>query len=353
MKTTRHLPFCLDCETELGEKDNYCPVCGQENLDRKVPVRIFIADFFSNYLSFDSTFFRTVPVFLYKPGKLTNIYNDGKRRTYLNPIRLYLIMSLFYFFMVSLIIPRNFFDQVMAGNLFGIDLVGKGFMDKPEIRDALDPQERAEMDSLLQQARENQLYVMNGPESPEEQAFDSTNHRLGWKELKLLAQDPLVSDSSFARALENSDRSLFDFMSLKSQRNFVANSNLFMVGFARNLPIMMFFLLPFFALILKLLYIRRPWYYVEHLIHGLHLHSFAYLIYGIGIVLIHFKLGSMEWIGTISFLVVSVYTFVSLLRVYGQGWLKTVIKFNVLGFMYFLVFWIALVYELYFSLKFL
>lgn len=352
MKKRRHLPFCLNCQTELTEKDNYCPVCGQENLDQKVPVKTFIADFISNYLSFDSTFFNTVPVFLYKPGKLTNVYNEGKRRKYLNPIRLYLVMSLFYFFAVSLIIPRNFFDQVMAGDYLGM-IWDRGFMEQPEIRNALSPQEIAELDSVVQMAKEKNPNVVSVTDTLEGRPTDSAGSKIGWKELKLLAQDPLVSDSSFVRVLKNSELNFLGFMSPAGQRNFVANSNLFMVGFARNLPVMMLVLLPFFALILKLLYIRRPWYYVEHLIHSLHLHSFAYLIYGIGIVLIHFKLGGAGWVGTISFLIVSVYTFMSVLRVYKQGWFRSLIKFNVLGFTYFFLFWIALIYELYLSLKFL
>ncbi|UGU18246.1 DUF3667 domain-containing protein [Sinomicrobium kalidii] len=348
MKKRKHLPYCLNCRTELTEKDNYCPVCGQENLDRKVPLGIFMADFFSNYLSFDSTFFRTVPVFLFRPGKLTNTYNEGKRRAYLNPIRLYLVMSLFYFFAVSLIVPRNFFDQVMAGDYMGAFLDES--MQQSEIRNSLSAQEQMELDSVIRLTKENNLNIVYNLDSITGKMADTASGKLGWKELKLMAQDPLVSDSTFAGVMKKNELKVFDFLDMKQQRNFVANSNLFMVGFARNLPVMMLFLLPFFALILKLLYIRRPWYYVEHLIHGLHVHCFAYLIYGIAIVLIYFKLGNAWWIGTISFLAVSLYTFVSVLKVYRQGWFKALIKFNILGFTYFFLFWIALIYELYISL---
>ena len=41
----------------------------------------------------------------------------------------------------------------------------------------------------------------------------------------------------------------------------------------KKLPIMMFLLLPLFALLLKLLYVRQKKLYIIHLIHALHLHS--------------------------------------------------------------------------------
>ncbi|MGS2741317.1 DUF3667 domain-containing protein [Sinomicrobium sp. M5D2P17] len=352
MKNKEKLPFCLNCGTALGEKENYCPSCGQENWDQKVPLKAFLADFFSTYLNFDSTLFKTAPVFLFKPGKLTNVYNKGKRRVYLNPIRLYLVMSLFYFFAISLIIPRNLFDRVMAGDYTGI--VGDGgILERPEVKNALNEKDKAELDSLLNQAQAKNPGVLSGLDTLTTKLGNSSEGKLGWKELKLLAQDPMVSDSAFGLAVEKSTLKGVDFVSLEGKRNFVANSNLFLVGFARNLPVMMLFLLPFFALMLKLLYVRGPWYYVEHLIHGLHLHSFAYLVYGIGIVMIHLKTANTNWVSVISFVLVSAYAYISLLNVYKQGWFKTLLKFNVLGFVYFLLFWIALSYELYLSLRFL
>ena len=43
------------------------------------------------------------------------------------------------------------------------------------------------------------------------------------------------------------------------------------------------FLLPIFALILKLLYVRRKTLFIKHLVHTLHIHSFAFLIYGLSL----------------------------------------------------------------------
>ncbi|SFW28499.1 Protein of unknown function [Sinomicrobium oceani] len=353
MKNKEKLPYCLNCGADLGEAQNYCPVCGQENWDQKVPLKTFISDFFSTYFNFDSTFFKTVPAFFFRPGKLTNLYNQGKRRVYLNPIRLYLVMSIFYFFAVSLIIPRNFFDRVMTTDYLGMLDENIALQDTLVAQDHPENNKRAEIDSVLRVAGNKNPSVLSGLDTLVTKLRKDPENKTGWRELKILAQDPAVSDTTFARAWGESNLKGLDFANIETRRNFVANSNLFLLGFARNLPVMMLFLLPFFALMLKLLYIRGDRYYVEHLIHGLHLHSFAYLIYGLGITLIYFGVGDATWVSIILFMLVSTYAYISLLNVYGQGWFKTLLKFNVLGFVYFVLFWVALCYEIYLSLRFI
>jgi len=105
-----------------------------------------------------------------------------------------------------------------------------------------------------------------------------------------------------------------------------------------NLPVMMTFMLPIFALILKLLYVRRKTLYIKHLVHALHLHSFAYLMYGITLLFTAYVTDGYEtlndWILLITFVLVSAYAYMSFMKVYQQGWFKTLAKFNMLGMLY-------------------
>ena len=105
----------------------------------------------------------------------------------------------------------------------------------------------------------------------------------------------------------------------------------------KNLPVMMFFTLPIFALILKLFYVRRRQYYITHLVHALHLHSFAYLFYGLVFVAALYWLPSgAATTYTIlgGMVLVSTHSYLSFLNVYEQGWFKTFVKFNMIGFLY-------------------
>jgi hypothetical protein len=112
-----------------------------------------------------------------------------------------------------------------------------------------------------------------------------------------------------------------------------------------NLPLMMFLLIPLFGAVLKLVYIRRKHLYIKHIVHALHVHSFAYFIYGAGL-LIMFKLitetNLPNWdiattrslVGGALFFGVSTYVYISFLNVYKQHWFKTLVKFNIVGFVY-------------------
>jgi hypothetical protein len=98
--------------------------------------------------------------------------------------------------------------------------------------------------------------------------------------------------------------------------------------FIENIPKMIFFLLPLFALLLKLLYIRRDFYYSEHLVFSVFFYDFLYLIGAIG--LICSQISWLEWTNPILFLVGLFYLYKSMRRVYQQRRAKTILKFSLL-----------------------
>ena len=53
---------------------------------------------------------------------------------------------------------------------------------------------------------------------------------------------------------------------------------LFISTLFSNLPYMMLCCIPLFACVLKVLYLRRRIFYIDHLIYALHIHSFAYSV---------------------------------------------------------------------------
>ena len=102
-------------------------------------------------------------------------------------------------------------------------------------------------------------------------------------------------------------------------------------------PPVAFILLPLFALLLKLAYIRHDVYYAEHLVLALHNHSFLFIALTVGIPLD----GAGESLGLIGELLDSglelwivVYLFISLRRVYGQSYPKTLLKYVLLALGY-------------------
>tara|TARA_Y100000748_G_scaffold253554_1_gene219242 strand:+ start:19 stop:798 length:780 start_codon:yes stop_codon:yes gene_type:complete len=91
---------CKNCGNPLiGE---YCAGCGQKDVDL-LEFKKLIKDFFDHHLDLDSRLFRTIKYLITSPGFLTTEYWNGKRAIYVPPFKLYLITSLLYFFIYSLL----------------------------------------------------------------------------------------------------------------------------------------------------------------------------------------------------------------------------------------------------------
>ena len=123
-----------------------------------------------------------------------------------------------------------------------------------------------------------------------------------------------------------------------------------------NLPVAMFFLLPFFALILALCYSSRKRFFVEHLVFGMHLHTFVFLTIGAALLIPNEGVGGWfhlvfgmhlhtfvfltigaallipnEGVGgwfqaALTTLVPSVYFLIALRKFYRDGWGWTLVK---------------------------
>ena len=113
---------------------------------------------------------------------------------------------------------------------------------------------------------------------------------------------------------------------------------LFLQTLLNNVPTMMLFCVPLFALVLKLLYVRKGRYYVEHLVYALHIHTFAYL--GVTVIVLC-ALAIAQWSHTLRVLfsiacgfAMFVLVFLSIRRVYGEGWFFTTFKFLLGGIAY-------------------
>ena len=82
----------------------YCSECGQKN-SQLLSIKETLKEFTDNVFSFDTRFFITLKYLITKPGLLTTEYWLGRRTKYLPPLRLYLVMSLVYFFSSNIINP--------------------------------------------------------------------------------------------------------------------------------------------------------------------------------------------------------------------------------------------------------
>lgn len=109
-------------------------------------------------------------------------------------------------------------------------------------------------------------------------------------------------------------------------------------SFLHRLPYMLFLSLPFFALILKLLYRRRKnFYYSDHAIFTIYHYILSFIL-----LLVMFSISTVQeqtgwslfsYLGIIIFLAWPVYLLLEMKNFYKQGWAKTAGKFILLNFL--------------------
>ena len=94
---------CRNCGFPLNGEENFCPNCGQKNDFRRINLGEMISQFFSGFFAFDNLFFRTLKPLLFKPGRVSKEYIEGKRKRYMNPFQLFLHTSIVFFIVLGLL----------------------------------------------------------------------------------------------------------------------------------------------------------------------------------------------------------------------------------------------------------
>lgn len=254
-KKRRKSDQCLNCGYQLDQNFDYCPKCGQENDDRQVSFGRLITDFFSNYFSLDSKFGRSIKPFFLQPGVLTREFMEGKRVKYANPIRLYLVVSLIHFFLFSI----NMDNKKEMNN--GIIQASKD--ETSDTSPSRDSMISFELDSAEDISDSSSFFIS-------EKEWNIINH---------MTKDD-GSDYSIQQIEDSIHNERKGFVSgyithkvIKLMKSDVHSINMYIVS---KIPGVMFFLLPIYALLLKIFFRKKL--YINHLIHSLHIHSFAFVV---------------------------------------------------------------------------
>jgi hypothetical protein len=380
MKIRRKTSRCLNCGLDLDPDANYCQRCGQENTDNNVSFGTLANDFVTNYFSWDGRFGRSVVPFLFIPGKLTREFIIGRRKTFMHPVRLYLIVSLVFFTVIAFYVQGQV-EQDFQAIRFNDNGAGSGqlmynveedngqqkrrlvFVD--ENNDtvvsediSLPPEVSHKLDSLDKELATGLVMKANG--ATQEDSAKATNRGMSlmigneqsdmeYEQLLKMARDLNYSETQILDSVNAEPGTTAYFVGKQLIRLSRADGQSVTGYIIKNLPIMMFLLMPLFALMLKLLYVRRESLYIHHLVHAIHIHSFLYLALLLIVVAIwtNFLTGLFIPLLSAAFLV---YVFISFRRVYAQDWFKTIVKMGILGFAYFFVLSVAFFFEALISL---
>lgn len=320
--------YCQNCDYPLTSNYNFCPNCGQENNDKLVSFGTLIGEFFSNYFAYDSRLAKSIIPFLFKPGFLTKEFVAGKRNSYIHPLRLYLIISFIYFLIFSFVITRE--DENSDHRLvkFGTSTL------EPAESDKLNTVENT-IETTGSDLEEDSLNV-NAPQK----IFTKNEKNKGLQLLNSLNyfHNPGVTSEQVLDSIgleKSSINLLFAKQAIKVVNERKETIKSFLV---KNASIMMFLLLPFFAIILKLYYLKKSVYYVEHITFTLHIHSFMFFVLSIFLIINYFF--PIE--ALIVVLIIFIYFLFSFKHVYQQKWATTILKIFLLCISYIFTFSIFL-----------
>ncbi len=346
-----HLPErkeknCLNCGTEV--QGRFCQNCGQENLAPKETFWHLLVHFFNDFTHFDGKFFSTLKLLLLKPGFLTAEYSKGRRASYLNPIRMYIFTSAIFFIIffwrfdaskmtlsnpVEKITDTATWIKVQEEMLKNVDTKKDSMEILDGIRDIkasyldtfglLKPGERVKQEKGL-------VISFDGKDEPKTvREYDSLQ--------KLLPAEK--RDGWFLRNLHRKQ--------IDINNRYGDNKTEFIKDlinyFLHQFPKVLFISLPIFALILRLLYVRRKQYfYVDHFIFTIHLYIFTFILMLIFMGMTGLRnLTGWQTVFTIIqvFLLIYLlyYTYKAMRVFYQQRRGKTIVKYLLLNLMAFIL----------------
>jgi len=328
------ITHCENCGAQL--QGHWCAKCGQPAIDYRRSFRHVIADLLNEFLNWDSKFFATIGLLLVRPWKLTNEFLAGHRVRYVHPLRLYLLASILFFFAVNYGARGLRFEP---GNLSPKD---RAELEADLKKEDLPPAAREKLEALL---RESPASPAPSPQTTAPSPSPAPKTDKQKQEFGKIGERPFVV---FDQAKSTTPfESWIEARAKEKMGEHGTKMGLFISTLFSNLPYMMLCCIPLFALVLKILYVRRHIFYIDHLIYALHIHTFAYT----GIMLIVLATIGLNrvipgpiagWTIALLWIAFLVQIFLSIRRVYRQGWFISIFKFLFGGFVYLMVLVLAL-----------
>ena len=367
---------CANCGAVL--QGEFCHACGQSVRSVLRPVHGMLEDTLDLVANWDGRVVHTLPPLLLRPGFLPLEYFAGRRVRYLAPFRTMFLLCLAAFFLLPMVLDTG--DT--ADTPMRVTVTGASFQDaktpaevdrllKKQLKQFAPTEQIPVVGSLaaqqldkarLQLTREAMqrrialgdttavvpqtvadLPALPTPRVPSEAARHNPLD-MAWDAQKYPVKVSWLPDFLNKRMNRSLQRMHDNLAAMRGPGDHSAVKTRLLGQVLAALPGTMFFMLPAFALLLKVMYLFRRRLYVEHLIVALHSHAFLFLCLLLG-VLFRLLAVALEpharwlstplgWLITALWIWAPTYLLVMQKRVYRQDWPMTVLKYLVIGWCY-------------------
>ena len=286
---------CANCGKERTGR--FCGYCGQNDRDYQRALPPVVWDVLKEAFELDSRLLQTLKLILFRPGALSQEFSCNRRAGYVSPIRLYLFVSLAFFFILSI----------------NADL--RGPAEFPEVQLEVERvEDDVDLDAFM-------AYLDAPRKAKVTEIAARTEAPFGKLMLYSLATE--VSENP----VPATDVEQFFF---REAIDVIYEPRLFFERMLDNLPISMFFMLPVYAFLLAIFYVNKRRFYVEHLVFGVHLHTFAFAVFAVLLLLPEGENVFVDTVAAVLTLSLFLYYFAALKRYYGEGFLLTGVKWMLL-----------------------
>ncbi len=272
---------CRNCGAPVAVR--YCTACGQLGASFQRPVFGLVTSSITDMFALDGRLWRTLPGLIFRPGRITREYIDGRRARYVPPFRLFLLSSVLFYFIVFAVLERQPWmqefrldDSLMAGFMAGATVEING------ARVTLASDEAA--DAVMQAVGDDDL----GPAQREAVQAGLDELRTGEQMSRFLRPDGSIDREALSAAIAEQNAGALTPEQLAAAQasadravRIYENQGLVGQRLKEWAPRFTLLFLPIFAMLLALSYAwhRRKFVY-DHLITALHFQTFVHILLG-------------------------------------------------------------------------
>lgn len=328
---------CLNCGNEVT--GNFCSVCGQKNTVHPESFGRLMLHYFEDLTHYEGNLLKSSWILITKPGYLTNVYNAGQRIRFINPLRMYIFISLitftYLFFTIDLSSLEN--QSSLNGNvkLTGFDQLSTK---KDSLKSILIDSSTLKMDSVaglnLNQIRDSinkGIAKTSNKIKAKQSKKDSLEKDDGALSFTPEELKPDSNDGYFKRKIKKTIKGLDEGFE-KNPKDFL---KAIFEKYLHNLPKSLFVCMPIFALLLALFYYPKKRYFTEQIIFTLHFHIVILLCILVILLMGHFV--NEGWVIFLLFIYIIFYLYKALKNVFKESRFLTIIKSLCIFFIYYIV----------------
>lgn len=307
------MPQCANCGTALTGP--YCSNCGQKASDYHRPFWWIFGEFLDSVFNYDSRTFRTIWLLFAEPGEFTRRYIAGQRASMLPPFRLFVIASVVFFLTLQLTgiaivafkvrtleaLPPEVSTQLEKEKAPGVIFEGSGGKRSVVSMEFFVPASEIERVKLTDKQKRDVLDIRTEIQTDAAKAGDQES-----------ADWARWLDGKIKRITEGYEHALADPIKLNGPLN-------------TWLPRLMLVLVPVFAFLLAIMHWWPKVYLIEHLVFSTHVHTVVFVALSL-VALATAILGDSGFLWSV-WLILSIYLWMAMYRVYGRSWWLTTLKF--------------------------